>query len=127
MRAAVLVLAAAASSAYRWPQQQTYHSEKLSFSEFYQYATNEGPWPFWRGESYVLADVRAKLGTPGRAANLSVVAFTAREVLALKDINLCYGRDLVADSPRRKHKVFQVSGDHFTRVKLKFKVEISGT
>ena len=59
----------ALTTACRYEEATTYRANKMFFTEYYMYASNAGPFPFTGGDSYVLADLRAKLSMKGTRAN----------------------------------------------------------
>ena len=90
------------------------------------YASDEGPFPFSGGESYVLADLRAKLSMKGARANVTVMAFSTDEELdSIDSIDLCLG-NVNTVSPREKRKTFAVTGDHPSHLHLKYTVHTAG-
>ena len=90
----------AASTACRYEEATTYRANKMFFTEYYMYASDEGPFPFTGGDSYVLADLRAKLSMKGARANVTVMAFSTDEELdSIDRIDLCLG-NINTVSPR---------------------------
>ena len=71
----------ALTTACRYEEATTYRANKMFFTEYYMYASDEGPFPFTSGDSYVLADLRAKLSMKGARANVTVMAFSTDEEL----------------------------------------------
>mmetsp|Transcript_9915 Transcript_9915/g.29643 ORF Transcript_9915/g.29643 Transcript_9915/m.29643 type:complete len:464 (+) Transcript_9915:188-1579(+) len=127
-RAHTLLFLATAARAYVWPQDaKFYDSDKVGISEpgQYMYASDGGPWPFTAGESYVLADLKCRLGAPGAKANVSALAFTTEFQLDLNAIDLCReARPGVGH--HRKHKLIPVSGDHDSHLKLRYNIKLGG-
>ncbi|KAH8098331.1 hypothetical protein JL720_1270 [Aureococcus anophagefferens] len=74
LRRLVAVAWLGAVASYKWDISDTYGQEKLSFSELYQYGTDDGPFPVTRGASYVLVDLEGQLSNPYSSANVTVLA-----------------------------------------------------
>ena len=122
----LLTLLAASTTACRYEEATTYRANKMFFTEYYMYASDEGPFPFSGGDSYVLADLRAKLSMKGARANVTVMAFSTDEELdSIDSIDLCLG-NINTVSPREKRKTFAVTGDHPSHLYLKYSVHTAG-
>ena len=122
----LLTLLAASTTACRYEEATTYRANKMFFTEYYMYASDEGPFPFTGGDSYVLADLRAKLSMKGARANVTVMAFSTDEELdSIDSIDLCLG-NINTVSPREKRKTFAVTGDHPSHLYLKYSVHTAG-
>ena len=81
LRLSQLILLLISTNACRYEEATTYRANKMFFTEYYMYASDEGPFPFTGGESYVLADLRAKLSMKGTRANVTVMAFSTETEL----------------------------------------------
>ena len=122
----LLTLLAASTTACRYEEATTYRANKMFFTEYYMYASDEGPFPFTGGDSYALADLRAKLSMKGARANVTVMAFSTDEELdSIDSIDLCLG-NVNTVSPREKRKTFAVTGDHPSHLYLKYTVHTAG-
>ena len=122
----LLTLLAASTTACRYEEATTYRANKMFFTEYYMYASDEGPFPFSGGDSYALADLRAKLSMKGARANVTVMAFSTDEELdSIDSIDLCLG-NINTVSPREKRKTFAVTGDHPSHLYLKYAVHTPG-
>ena len=120
------LLTLALTTACRYEEATTYRANKMFFTEYYMYASNAGPFPFTGGDSYVLADLRAKLSIKGTHANVTVMAFSTDEELdSINSIDLCAG-NVNTVSPREKRKTFAVTGDHPSHLYLKYMVHTPG-
>lgn len=122
MRTLALLLTAA--TACRYEEAATYRANKMFFTEYFMYASNAGPWPFSGGESYVLADLRARLNVKGTKANVTVMAFSTQDELdSIDAMDLCHH---ASEDEKHKRKVYQVSGDHLSHLYLKYPVKVAG-
>jgi len=114
-----------AVASYKWDISDTYGQEKLSFSELYQYGTDDGPFPVTRGASYVLVDLEGQLSNPYSSANVTVLAFTSPGELELGGVNLC-ARELPAGVETSARRSFAVDAVSSRKIRLYYEVPTSG-
>ncbi|KAH8058470.1 hypothetical protein JL721_9491 [Aureococcus anophagefferens] len=125
LRRLVAVAWLGAVASYKWDISDTYGQEKLSFSELYQYGTDDGPFPVTRGASYVLVDLEGQLSNPYSSANVTVLAFTSPGELELGGVNLC-ARELPAGVETSARRSFAVDAVSSRKIRLYYEVPTSG-